>query len=378
MRKKKLLIIHPALAPYRIDLFNALDDAFELVIVFLEKDVLYQSYDQDELRSRLRARHLFLDSSWHVLGRRIPRGIWSLIHTHEPDVIVSHEFSPTSAAIALGRTRYEYGHVIWTADNRQVIDEESWFRSIARRVLLRWVQAVIVYSEEMRELYLRRFRFDGSIGICPNLQSERALLAAFGDSRDAANGLIERLALAGKKVVLTVGRLAKVKGQDKLLDVFAIALRDDHDLVLVLVGDGPERARLERYAADLGIDRNVVFAGHREGVELYAWYTLGSVFVLLSEYEPWGAVVNEALVAGMPVVCSSHVGARVLIEEGRNGSVIDTEDVESIADKVLAWAESGTPLSNAFLTRGRESLMGGEFDAAVQGFVETVQSITRA
>ena len=70
--------------------------------------------------------------------------------------------------------------------------------------------------------------------------------------------------------------------------------------------------------AELGIDANVRFVGRYEGEELTAWYRVSQVFALASHIERFGAVVNEALISGLPAVVSNNVGARILIDEGIN------------------------------------------------------------
>jgi glycosyltransferase involved in cell wall biosynthesis len=77
---------------------------------------------------------------------------------------------------------------------------------------------------------------------------------------------------------------------------------------LLFVGDGEERTHLEQQAADLGITDRVRFAGFRNQSELPAFFRLASVFVLPSQHEPWGLIVNEAMACGCPVIVSSDVG----------------------------------------------------------------------
>ena len=344
MSKFRLLIIHPALAPYRIDLFNRLAEEFDLLIAFLERGNANHSFVQGST-SRLRAKVVYLEESTVILGRHMPRGVQVVLDDFRPDVVVTHEFSPSSVIAALRKPRSGYAHVIWTADNSEVIRDEAWMRSAMRGMLLRQADGLIVYAGETRDIYESRYRFRRPIGVCANVQSENVLLKAFRGSRAVARGLLEEHQLAGKKVVLMVGRLVKVKRVDRLIRGFATARERHREFRLVLVGDGPERTVLERLASDVGLNDSVIFAGHREGRELYAWFTIASVFVLTSELETWGAVVNEALVAGLPVVCSDRVGARVLIEDGRNGRVIDASDTAGLGAEILAWMTKTAPLS---------------------------------
>jgi glycosyltransferase involved in cell wall biosynthesis len=244
-----------------------------------------------------------------------------------------------------------------------------------RRMLLRHIDGLVVYAEETRNIYRNRYRFGGPIGICPNVQSEDVLLKAFRDSRTTATRLLDEHRLAGKKVVLMVGRLVKVKRLDRLIKGLASVRERYPELRLVLVGDGPERMALQQLASDIGLGDSVIFAGHCDGSELYAWFTIGSVFVLTSEFEPWGAVVNEALVAGLPVLCSDRAGARVLIEDGRNGRVVNMTDTHEIGAEIIAWTRKAAPLSRESLAQERESLMPGSFEDAVQGFVQTIHAV---
>jgi glycosyltransferase involved in cell wall biosynthesis len=374
MSRSRLLIIHPALAPYRIDLFNRLAVEFDLLIVFLERGKGNESFVQGSL-SRLQAKVVYLEESKVIRGRHVPRGIKVVLDDFRPDVVVTHEFSPTSLIAALRKRRSGYAHVIWTADNAEVIRDEAWMRSAMRKMLLRRADGLIVYADETRAIYKGRYRFHGPTGVCANVQSESVLLKAFRDSRAVAAGLLKEHQLEGKRVVLMVGRLVKVKRLDRLIRGFATARERHRELRLVLVGDGPERTALERLASDVGLGDSAIFAGHREGHELYAWFTIASLFVLTSELETWGAVVNEALVAGLPVVCSDRAGARVLIEDGRNGRVIDADDTQRLGAEIDAWATRAAPLSGDSLARERQSLMRNGFDAAVSGFVQTIRSV---
>ena len=101
------------------------------------------------------------------------------------------------------------------------------------------------------------------------------------------------------------------------------------DAVLVIVGDGKEEQNLKRQSASL--QKDVIFTGHLEGNELYAWYNVGDVFCLPSYLEPYGAVTNEALLAGCRVVISEKAGSACLVNKN-NGEIIAPMDIEAMAD----------------------------------------------
>jgi 1,2-diacylglycerol 3-alpha-glucosyltransferase len=106
-------------------------------------------------------------------------------------------------------------------------------------------------------------------------------------------------------VVLSVARLGREKGLDTLLR--AAAETRDARLLLVLVGEGPERTRLEQLAKELGV--RLQLTGDLPSEEVAEAYVAADVFALLSSRETWGVVVNEAAASGLPLVLSNRVGA---------------------------------------------------------------------
>lgn len=118
-------------------------------------------------------------------------------------------------------------------------------------------------------------------------------------------------------IILSVGRLAPLKGQERILEALAL-LGADANLKLVLVGgDGPadpEQRRLERRAARAGLDGRVTFTGSVLYEDLPAYYAAADVFVQASRYESFGLVGLEALACGRPVV-TSPVGIMATLGE---------------------------------------------------------------
>jgi glycosyltransferase involved in cell wall biosynthesis len=120
---------------------------------------------------------------------------------------------------------------------------------------------------------------------------------------------------------LYVGRLDREKGLDTLLEAFR-----DIPGRLVLVGEGSELERLRASA-----DARVRFAGPKSRDELVGEYAAADVFVLPSQSEPWGMVLNEAAIAGLPLVSTEETGAaHDLIEDGANGYRVPAGDVVAL------------------------------------------------
>jgi glycosyltransferase involved in cell wall biosynthesis len=136
-----------------------------------------------------------------------------------------------------------------------------------------------------------------------------------------------------EKTFVYVGRLAAEKNLTMLLQVFLKiqASVQAGTWKLLFVGDGPERRNLENLAANSTKPENITFAGGFPWYEVPAWLAQSDVLILPSTSEPWGLVVNEAMVCGLPVIVSQTCGCvSDLVSEGENGFIVDPETAASL------------------------------------------------
>ena len=135
---------------------------------------------------------------------------------------------------------------------------------------------------------------------------------------------------ADATVVLFCAKLQRWKGPMDLLDAFAQA--NVANSFLVFAGDGAERKNLELRALELGIADRVRFLGFLNQSQLPSAYGASDVLVLPSLFEPFGLVVNEAMLCGLPVVVSDRVGAKFdLVRPDENGYVFPAGDINALA-----------------------------------------------
>jgi len=140
-----------------------------------------------------------------------------------------------------------------------------------------------------------------------------------------------------RPVILFASKLQTRKHCDHLVDAYARlspAPGVEPRAYLVIVGDGEERAALERQAAATGFD-SIRFCGFRNQSELPRFFDLATVFVLPSRHEPWGLIVNEVMNAARTVIVSDDVGCGPdLIQDGVNGCIYPTGDVGALAESL--------------------------------------------
>lgn len=373
----KLMIVTPALAPYRIDVFNAIAERIQLRVIFLMENLPYEQLDQASLRRRMKADSRYLLNGFSVMGRTIRLGIGEEISDFRPDVIMTPEFSPMSLAIWLRKRILcpSYAHLVFVTDNPESVGRDAWIRKLGRRCILPSVDGVVTMSDEATGLYRERYGVKAPMAELPNLYSEELFSSKLASAVERARDLCMKHGISGSKVILYVGRLVSVKGLERLLKGCRPFLLEDPRLKLVLVGDGPERASLGSLAAALGIGDKVIWPGRCEGESLYAWYLLGSLFVLPSRWEPFGAVVTEALLSGMPVICSRMAGARSLITDGTNGTVIDMDDTQGFHMACREWLDKVSAMPANCVVPRRPSLLGIGLDDVVSRFVAMLELV---
>ena len=143
-----------------------------------------------------------------------------------------------------------------------------------------------------------------------------------------------RLNLKKEPILLFVGRLGREKSIDFLIKSFRHVLTHEPSAHLVIIGEGPDKKKLQRQSLRLGVSKNTHFLGHIDNSEIHKAYKDASVFVFSSTTETQGLVVLEALASGVPVVALRDP-AYECIENGKNGFLVK-KDPKEFAGKVVS------------------------------------------
>lgn len=186
----------------------------------------------------------------------------------------------------------------------------------------------------------------------------------------------------GKKVILFVGRLAEKKGVAYLID----AMNYIDGAILVIVGDGPLRAGLERQAEKVCAAKQckcIQFMGARTHEQLRYIYASSDIFVMPSitardgDKEGFGLVMLEAFASGLPVVASRSGGITDLIKDGINGYLTEEKDIKEIADRINIVLNDKN-IYNKYVTAAYET--AGKYDYKViakkyNDFIDSIMEV---
>ena len=199
------------------------------------------------------------------------------------------------------------------------------------------------------------------------------------EARSGRNNLLAEWKLdPARPVILFASKLQRRKRCADLLEAY-LRLSPAPDIAphpyLLIVGDGEERAGLERRSAESGFD-SIRFCGFKNQSELPGFFDIASVFVLPSQHEPWGLVVNEAMNAARAVIVSDDVGcAPDLIADGVEGCVFPAGDIDALADalrRVLASPETAEAMGQRALERIRR----WDFEEDIRGLRHALSKAT--
>ncbi|HEV2271352.1 MAG TPA: glycosyltransferase family 4 protein [Steroidobacteraceae bacterium] len=204
--------------------------------------------------------------------------------------------------------------------------------SALQRLAARPTDAAVCVSEAVRELAVTRY----------HVQPERVRVARNGlplaAVRRAGAGERSRVRSelgieAGRPVLAIIGRMHPVKGHRTLLEMLPAIVRCCPRALLLVIGDGPERAPCEELARGLGMSRHVRFLGRRSDVPRL----LAAIDLVLmpSQSEGLGLAAIEALAAARPVIAFAVGGLPEVVADGQNGRLVPPGDGEAFANAIV-------------------------------------------
>ena len=203
------------------------------------------------------------------------------------------------------------------------------FLRATRNRALRSARHVFCPSAYLRDVALRWGLQPERVSVLPNPAPEVPVLPSREELR-------AELGLDGN-VVVFAGRL----GPQKAVGVLVRALRDVPDVSLVVAGDGPERAGLEREVRDLELDGRVSFLGAVPRERVLGLFHAADASVLPSAWENFPHTVVEALAVGCPVIATAVGGVPEVVRDGENGLLVEPGDPHALGAAIARYFADG-------------------------------------
>ena len=308
-RKTKVALLINMISPARISLYSCLADAFELLILHGGTERNRDSWRGFE--NALPAATVTRAWGWQIPFARRQKGqafdeqylhvnpghLWQLFKFH-PDVVVTSEMGVRTLFALIYGTLFRKPVWVWWGGTVYTESKKAGFlKRFLRSILARWAQHWISYGKSSTEYLLTLGISRGQILEIQNTADERYF-------RTAAQPHFE---LQPRPVLLYVGQFIGRKGVDLFLRA-AAALQDEGlKFSLLLVGNGRDKPAAERLANNLGLAATQFHPSQPPQLMLGV-YRSADVLVFPTLEDPWGLVANEAILAGVPVLCSKYAG----------------------------------------------------------------------
>jgi N-acetyl-alpha-D-glucosaminyl L-malate synthase BshA len=138
-----------------------------------------------------------------------------------------------------------------------------------------------------------------------------------------------------EKIVIFVGNLRPEKGLRYLIKAMKYVTKKNLNIRLLLVGEGSQKENLKKLANKLDIEDKVTFSGKVSVEKIPVYLKNSDIFVLPSLHEGFPNVLLEAMASGLPVVATNVTGINEIIEDGKNGFLVQSKNSEEIAKKIL-------------------------------------------
>ncbi len=357
----RVLIVHNQLwAHYKSKLFSEIDLAMkqanpadELLVAQI---ALYEAsrkvmQNDDTIVYDYPYKVLFERSLDQVSFGERREALFRIFNEYRPDVLNITGYFDWAQVLLMFYARAKGVKVVISSESSSADHNRSGWKEAIKKVIVGRANAFFCFGKTSAE-YLE------SLGVAKSAIKVRN--AAVIDEQvirqryDEAKKEFSATAKPVSKKFVYVGRLAPEKNLDTLIRAFANAVKQTGGgWQLLFVGGGPEKEYLEKLVAGSGIAGNVIFAGGFPWYQVPGWLAQSDVLVLPSKSEPWGLVVNEAMVCGMPVIVSDTCGcAGDLVQDGLNGFTFNHKQQADLEKHLTFFIQN----PDRIVAMGQESL----------------------
>jgi len=177
--------------------------------------------------------------------------------------------------------------------------------------------------------------------------------------------------IQGRPVIGIVGRLAEQKGHSILLDAMTQIVKEIPDVMLIVIGDGPEKQKLIEKTTSLQLDKNIFWLGAWQQNKVFELYAIMDIFVMPSLYEGFGLTAAEAMAACIPVVGTKVEGLSEVIDDGVSGVLVPAGDSDALSETILKFLKNPEKAK----TYGKNGRMRADRLFSLENFSKSMQGI---
>ena len=331
-KKIKLALLINIIAPYRLPICSALADQFDFLLLHGGKEANRDTWSNFEdalpnakvvrawgwqIRYMKKVNGAVFDEKFiHIT----PGFLWHLL-CFRPDVIISNEMGFRSVIALTYATVFRKPVWIWWGGTLHSERNIGRPRKALRKIIASWADHWVTYGQTSTEYLL-------SLGVKREriLQSQNAI----DEERFKAN-VEPAWVIEPRPVVLHVGQFIERKGIGSLIEAAAALQREGREFSLLFVGSGRDKLAIQQRAEALGL-KNIYFQPPQPPEKMPSIYRSADFLVFPTLEDVWGLVANEAILSGIPVLCSKYAGCAPELFTSEN--IFSPEDLTEFTQKL--------------------------------------------
>lgn len=307
--------------------------------------------------------------------RMIAPGVWSAIREGAFDAVVIHGHRIGANHVATLAAKSAGIPVISRGETHLGLPRSGLKERLRRLIFARYYGALdgfLVIGSLNRAFYRSLGVPDHKLFDFPYTVDNARMMSAAQMTAEERSAYRKGLGIEDNRpVILYASKFTRRKHPDDLIAAARILRDSGLDFHLVLAGAGEMDDELRALAASHS-DLSIRFPGFINQSELPRLFGASDIFVLPSEAEPWGLIINEAMCAGLPIVASREIGSVAdLVRDGENGATFDATDVAGLA-KALAPLLSDDSTRQRMGAASRSIMSGWSYDRCEQGLREAL------
>lgn len=323
----RILILTTVMAPYRVNLFNELAKYCKLAVCFEQQTDV--SRNNNWYEKKINNFEFIALKKWDRSIKTVKFDVLNYLHKNKYDLAISYEYSTNTAMLFMFICKLKNIPYLINCDGGLINSDP--IKDKVKRFFIKRATACLASGEHAKQYFVHYGAKEENI-YYHNFSTlyEKDISSNVINNEDKKI-LKEKLNIIGKKTVIAVGRFIPLKKFDILIKAWKNV---SSDCQLLIIGGGDEKSNYEILINDLSL-ANVKLIDFISKEDLKNYYRASDLFVLPTESDVWGLVINEAMACGLPVITTDKcVAGLELVKDNENGFIIPVNDEVSLAEKI--------------------------------------------
>jgi glycosyltransferase involved in cell wall biosynthesis len=337
----KILWVNPSFLDYRIPVYACLNELTggNFYLVYSKQRVPKRCIEKIENALGHNALGLENEKSIQFGAKRdfantgisipYPKGLYKLLSTVKPDIIISEGYFQWTPWALLRARRLKIPLIIAYERTAHTERDCPWWRKLYRKILNKYIDGFVI-NGSLTQQYLK------SLGVSSAIIQTGVMSADSNGLSETIKCMSESEKIASSKELnlnkgltyLYIGQLIERKGVAYLLDAWKKHILNRPNDNLLIVGNGP---LYKNFKEKYGNIVSIHFTGNVDYDLIYRYYAISDVFIIPTLEDNWSLVVPEAMACGLPIACSIYNGCfPELVSEGENGILFDALKEDTI------------------------------------------------